>query len=107
MYSDSPADEIEAWIRRFASQNLVWAAIWARRYDEVERAMVELRRTAVSDRRGAIERHVDWLRSKPVTLGTDVPFPREAEAFAAVYWKNKADYQDDTSKMSRGPAAES
>ncbi len=99
MYSDTPADKVEGWIRRFASQNLVWAAIWTRRYDEIERAMVDLRRASVRDRRGAIERHVEWLLSDGVGLGGEIPFPREAEAFAAVYWKNKADYEDDTREM--------
>jgi hypothetical protein len=100
MFTDSPADEVEKWIRKFSNQNMVWAAIWERRYDEVEAAMAGVRAGAAArGRRAAGERHLEWLTSAGVTLGTAVPFPREAEAFAAVYWKNKADYEEDVRRM--------
>jgi hypothetical protein len=102
MFAERPKDAIETWIRRFAHQNLVWAAVWARRYDEVERAMGRLRRlTHERGRAEALDAHLAWLQSAAVSFGADIPFPREAEAFSAVYWKNKADYEDDMVNMRR------
>jgi hypothetical protein len=81
-------DEIDSedpqivWLRRYSEQGRNWLRIWCDRYALVENAMVELREAiSTQGRLAAGQRHIEWLLSKPITDGSDIPFKREAIAF--------------------------
>lgn len=106
MLSGNPRDMCEYWIHKFSSQNEAWAAVWSHRYDAVETAMAGLRdRCRTAGRGAAMEEFMTWLRGDGVTDGTEIPFHREAEAFAGIYWQNKAEYQAAMDAQKRPPAA--
>jgi hypothetical protein len=95
MLRENKNDPVEYWIHKFAQQNEAWAAIWSRRYQQVEERMAALHRaidTGVS-RRHAMDDYMSWLRSDEITQGTEIPFPDEAVAFAGVYRLNYRHYQ--------------
>jgi hypothetical protein len=88
-YPDKPA----YWIKMFTHQNEVWANTWVHRYQDVESAMAAFRDRVDDGQRGkALDSHIEWLISPDIAFGGDIPFPHEAEAFAAAYWANKAAY---------------
>lgn len=90
MFYPERGDKAAEWLHRFTSQNDRWFMIWKHKFDLVETAMETLTRTALlGDRKGALERHIDWLCSKEISRGGDIPFPDEAAAFAEIYWKNR------------------
>lgn len=100
------SDRTEFWIRQFNFQNESWANIWVHRYNEVEKAMVQMRETMASfGPRAALEDHIEWLQSSHVSFGGDVPFPDEARAFSAVYWATKAAYDRDYAANPPSPTA--
>lgn len=77
-----PADPQIVWLRRYGEQGANWLKVWADRYQQVEDAMLMLkRRSAEGDRRGAAAAHMDWLLSDPVAESSGIPFVREARAF--------------------------
>ncbi len=93
MLSDKTSNMAEVWTHRFALQNDAWAEIWKDDYDRVERALIDLEKNALNFSGDiALNSHINWLLSEEVTGGTDIPFPRQAHAFAKVYWKNKEQY---------------
>lgn len=107
MMSEFPrdhSDRSEFWIKQFVYQNESWASIWVHKYDQVEEAMVRMRRMVDSgDRVGALDQHLAWLLSDEVAQGTTIPFPNEARAFSGVYWANKIAYETDNApKPSQG-----
>ena len=88
MFWPKEGDAIEQWLHGFTKQNDDWFNIWRARFDEVEVAMEKLIRLSAEGKRAeALQEHVEWLQSK--MEGGDVPFREEAEAFAAIYWKNR------------------
>lgn len=95
MHNNSPKDTVEYWINRYFQQNVIWANVWADRYNHVESAMADLQNDcATTGRKAAMEKYMRWLQSDAVTQGTGIPFPDEAEVFSALYWKNKRVYDD-------------
>jgi hypothetical protein len=100
MLSQTPKDMAEYWIHKFASQNEAWASVWSHRYDEVEAAMAQLRDDCrTMGRKEAMDKFMAWLQSPEIAEGTDIPFHREAVAFAGVYWQNKAEYEASVKKQ--------
>jgi hypothetical protein len=95
MLRENKDDPVEYWIHKFSQQNEAWAAIWSRRYEQVEKRMAELHRgiDAGMPRKHAMDEFMAWLRSPEITQGTEIPFPDEAEAFAGVYRLNYRHYQ--------------
>jgi hypothetical protein len=95
-------DPIEAAIHLYASQNTQWQMVWKIRYGEVEQAMDEFKRRARElDGAAAVEHLIARLEDPRHTRGTDVPFRREAEAFASIYWNNKDHYQEMIASLSQ------
>ncbi|MDE1151813.1 MAG: hypothetical protein PW788_04670 [Micavibrio sp.] len=88
MFWPKEGDAIEQWLHSFTAQNQRWFDIWRQNYDSVETAMARLTRAAFTgDRKGALQRHLDWLHEK--AGGGDIPFRAEAAAFAPAYWQNR------------------
>ena len=96
MLRENKDDPVEYWIHKFAQQNEAWAAIWSRRYDQVETQMAELHEAVDrgGSRKKAMDRFMSWLQSPAVTHNTEIPFPDEAEAFAGVYRLNNRHYAE-------------
>lgn len=93
MTDQNPKDTAEYWIRQFAAQNDGWASIWHDRYNTVETAMRRYYdNVLLVGREQALDDHVAWLTSDEISQGGEIPFPEEAHAFAAIYWKNKNSY---------------
>ena len=96
MVRENRADPVEYWIHKFAQQNIAWSAIWSRRFDQVESKMAWLK-TAIhrgTPSKEAMDTFLEWLQSREVTQGTEIPFPDEAEAFAGVYRLNSRHYRE-------------
>lgn len=74
-----PADPQIVWLRRYGEQGAHWLRIWAERHDQVQGMMLRLERA--TDRRDALGRHLDQLRSPAITGGSNIPFRAEAQAF--------------------------
>lgn len=70
------------WLRRYGEQGAAWIDIWSERFRLVQEKMVGLEeQSRTGDRRSAIDAHLDWLLSDPITGGSDIPFRQEAERF--------------------------
>ena len=96
-----PKDLPEKWIHQFAKQNMEAGALWSNSYNQIEKAMWDLRiesHDPAIGREKAMTKFMDWLTSPEVTKGTDIPFPDEANAFANVYWRNKGLYKQEVEK---------
>lgn len=85
-------DEVDAddpqivWLRRYPEQGDIWCNVWRDRHQLVDEAMVTLReRCEGQGRVEAGKRHLDWLMSKEISDGTDIPFHREALAFRTTF----------------------
>jgi hypothetical protein len=90
----SKGNDVRYWIHRFNAQNDAWAAIWSHRYDEVNVAMHEITLLSIAGKRNAAaEKLKTWLTGEHTTLGTGIPFPEEANAFAGVYWASRSLYE--------------
>jgi hypothetical protein len=93
----------DKWIHRFYMQNAAWVACWAHRYNAIECAMSSMRNCVLAgkDRKFCLDVFVDgFLPSHSGYIDKDnpdagsIPFKREAEAFAGVYWANRGHYDD-------------
>ena len=84
-----PSDDLEQRIATFQQENEAWAEIWKSSYREVESAMQHFRAEAPTDRRGAIERLLEW-HNRLANDGHGIPFRNEAEQFAMVYWRSRS-----------------
>lgn len=90
------------WLKRFYTQGSAWSKIWTGdpsknrstgRFGEVERAMVVFRENIDAlGRSPALDAHVEWLLSDPVSEGTGIPFHTEASEFSKVYASHKEKY---------------
>ena len=83
-----PGDDLEKRIATFQQENEAWARIWKANYRAVEAAMQRFRAAAPQDRRGAVERLLDW-HDRLANDGGGIPFRAEAEQFAGVYWSSR------------------
>jgi hypothetical protein len=83
-----PDDDLERRIATFQQENEAWALIWRRSYAEVERAMRMFRAMAQTDRAAASKWLLEWHETQ-ARGGNGIPFRREAEQFAAVYWRSR------------------
>lgn len=89
-------DETELWIRRFAEQNMAYSIIWSDRYQEIENHMADFQIRSITDRKGALAQHQEWLEREAAKDAVDnIPFRMEAELFSAHYWANKEKYERD------------
>jgi len=84
-----PDDALEQRIATFQQENEAWALIWRENYREVERAMRTFRELSLSDRREASAWLLDWHDGRARAAG-GIPFRREAEQFAEVYWRSRS-----------------
>lgn len=91
MMCNNPKNVADFWIHRFYNQNAAWGACWAQSYDKIETAMSNLREHSYHDRNEAMKAFMFWLSQQTTN---DVPFLREAQAFAGVYWANRGHYDD-------------
>lgn len=57
--------------------------------------------SAIHGRAEALDRHVDWLLSRPIADGTDIPFYREAKAFCESYLQHKLLYFESLKKQGK------
>jgi len=81
------APEVE--IAKYHKQNEEWAKIWKRSYNQVETFMYQFYRLAQKNKGAASRLHKYWIQEQ-IDLGNDkFPFPKEARAFALLYWQNK------------------
>lgn len=94
-------DEVDAtdpqivWLRRYPEQGDIWNGVWADRHQMVDDAMVTLReRCETMGRVEAAKRHLDWMLSKEVADGSDIPFRREAAAFRTTFDDLIASYDE-------------
>jgi hypothetical protein len=90
-----PQDMPEKWINLFSAQNKESGSVWTDSYNKIEHATWKLRRECLDPsigRKQAMTNFMGWLTSKNITEGTDIPFPKEAQIFADIYWKNKDIY---------------
>tara|TARA_R110002124_G_scaffold64985_2_gene177199 strand:- start:1831 stop:2727 length:897 start_codon:yes stop_codon:yes gene_type:complete len=90
-----PQDMPEKWINLFSSQNKESGTVWTDSYNKIETAMWQLRVESIDSNIGrdqAMKNFMTWLTSDEITNGTDIPFPKEAEVFADIYWRNKKLY---------------
>lgn len=86
-----PKDPIEQQMAGYPHQNREWAELWRHRWHEAEAAMQRLVRGARQHREAAARSHVEWLLNDTgMTPERPYPFPDEAEAFATIFWRNKA-----------------
>lgn len=96
MMAEPPQDHSDPsvfWIKQYQHQNRSWASIWVHQFDKVESAMVRMRESVMRGSRAqALDDHLDFLMSREIALGGDIPFPLEADAFAGIYWLNKQMY---------------
>jgi hypothetical protein len=107
MQSPDPFDFLELQIANYLEQNLDWARIWRKNYNEIEQYMLDFK-TQVdatnaafyrnqedldSSLRMDLEDHWSWLTgqlwSEKSGATYAYPFPDEANAFAEVYKTNK------------------
>lgn len=85
-----PTDAVERAMSFYPRQNVEWAEVWRRRYREVERRMASFLAEVDRDPGAALERHAAWLLEETgMSRERPYPFPDEAEAFAAIYHRNK------------------
>lgn len=95
MENTNPKDDVEYWIYQFSFQNTIWANVWRLTYNEIETRMATMQlECATVGKHQAMDNLISWLTSDKITKGTDIPFPLEAEEFAATYWSNKKRYAD-------------
>jgi len=92
MMDTNATDTADKWIHRFYNQNAAWGAVWAHNYNKVEAAMARLREHSYINREAAMKAFMVWLAQN--TTHYEVPFYREAQAFAGVYWANRGHYDD-------------
>lgn len=93
----------DKWIHRFYMQNAAWVACWAHSYNKVETAMSIFRNNVELSADLSVETH-NHIRKQSLDTFIDtflcdnmdngLPFRREAEAFAGVYWANRGHYDD-------------
>jgi len=97
---NSNADNVtDFWIHRFYNQNAAWGACWAHNFNKVEKAMAFLRDKSLNatdaQRADALTVFIHWLENQSTN---NIPFLREAEAFAGIYWGNRGHYDDQINK---------
>lgn len=98
MMDTTSFDIADKWINRFYMQNSAWIACWAHSFDEVETAMADMRDSSgnLSDlkmeqyRKTSLDIFIDTFLVK--NTQNNIPFLREAEAFAGIYWANRSHY---------------
>lgn len=73
------------WLRRYPEQGDIWLDIWKQRHQLVDEAMVLLRERSEKDPEDAGKRHLQWLLSREISNGTNIPFEREARAFRETF----------------------
>jgi hypothetical protein len=106
MMDPNPKNVPDFWINRFYTQNAAWGACWAHSFKKVETAMSILRENTVTYdasvnknqvRRRCLDTLIDAFLADNTTDG--IPFKREAEAFAGIYWANRGHYDDAMNTM--------
>lgn len=84
--SEIDADDPQVmWLRRYPEQGDIWLNIWSERHRQVDEAMVLLRERSEKDPQDAGKRHLQWLLSREISNGTNIPFEREARAFRETF----------------------
>ena len=94
--ADVPQEDSAAfWLKRFYAQGRAWSDIWDERYGVVEGHMIDFRNECQElGRAQALDNHIAFLLSDDIAERTNVPFVREARAFADVYVAEKQKYFD-------------
>ncbi len=108
MMDSTTSNVADIWINRFYMQNAAWVACWAHSYDKIETAMAILRDGSRSKgdipetymRKQSLNTFIDTFlfdhsrHNEALSFDTNIPFAREAQAFAGVYWANRGHYDD-------------
>lgn len=94
MMNSNPVTLSDKWINRFYNQNAAWGACWEHRYDRIEWAMSTLRNRCLDNENGRAETLNDFINLLKTYSSNEntIPFLTEAQAFAGVYWANRAHY---------------
>ena len=86
----NPSNPLEHFFYEYDQKDKEWAEIWSNRYSLIEVQMDQLQHNIQSgaDRKMVMDEFMVWLQSDSITQGTEIPFYKEAVAYAAVYLRN-------------------
>lgn len=86
-FHPNPTDPLEHFFYEYNLKDKKWLQIWSKSFNIIESRMDKFQRNIQcgADRKIAMDEFMEWLQSEDITQGTEMPFPDEAIAWAAIY----------------------